>query len=197
MPGSDETEWLPTRESLLSRLKETSADESWREFFETYWKLIYSNARRAGLTNNEAQDVVQETMIALNTHIHSFRVNSELGSFKTWLWHITRSKIVDQLRHRRKDEVIEEALRREVEEKVQVSWDNEWQLNVAEEALRRVQNQANPRMVQAFATYVIQGKPMAETTKLLEMNAAAVYVACMRMKRLIKKEAEKIQKGQI
>src|SRR5580765_2080020 len=65
---------IPTRESLLSRLKETSADESWREFFETYWKLIYNNARRAGLSDNEAQDVVQETMVALMVHIRGFRV---------------------------------------------------------------------------------------------------------------------------
>ena len=37
--GSLDPFLIPTRESLLSRLKERSADESWREFFETYWKL--------------------------------------------------------------------------------------------------------------------------------------------------------------
>jgi RNA polymerase sigma factor (sigma-70 family) len=188
---------IPTRESLLSRLKETSADESWREFFETYWKLIYNNARRAGLSDNEAQDVVQETMIGLMNHIREFQVNRARGSFKTWLWHLTRSKIVDQFRRRQKDAAIEERLREDLEEKIQPAWENEWQLNVAEEAFRRVQKRENPRLVQAFATYVIQGKAASETAKLLEMNVAAVYLASMRVKRMIKKEALKIQEGQI
>jgi len=188
---------IPTRESLLSRIKEKSADESWREFFETYWKLIYNNARRAGLSDNEAQDVVQETMISLMNHIGEFHVDRTRGSFKSWLWHLTRSKIVDQIRRRQKDAAIEEALGKEIEEKIQPAWENEWQLNVAEEAFRRVQVRANPRLVQAFATYVIQGRAVSETAKLLEMNIATVYVDSLRIKQMIKKEALKIQKGQI
>ena len=56
---------IPTRESLLSRLKETSADESWREFFDTYWRLIYHNARKAGLSDEDGQEVVQEVLNVL------------------------------------------------------------------------------------------------------------------------------------
>src|SRR5262245_2326125 len=58
-------ELLPTRESLLSRLRDVSEEGSWREFFELYWKLIYNTARRASLSNTEAEEVVQETMISL------------------------------------------------------------------------------------------------------------------------------------
>ena len=63
---SNETnEFLPTRWSLLSRLKAWDDQQSWREFFDAYWKLIYSTALKAGLTHAEAQGVVQKTVIAI------------------------------------------------------------------------------------------------------------------------------------
>jgi len=41
MPSSRE-EFLPTRWSLLSRLKDWDDQKSWRQFFDTYWRLIYN-----------------------------------------------------------------------------------------------------------------------------------------------------------
>ena len=43
-------EFLPTRRTLLSRLKNREDEQSWKDFFDTYWKLIYGVAIRAGLT---------------------------------------------------------------------------------------------------------------------------------------------------
>jgi len=50
---------IPTQKSLLSRLKNWDDQSSWKTFFDTYWRLIYAFARRAGLGDAEAQDVVQ------------------------------------------------------------------------------------------------------------------------------------------
>ncbi|MBI2924817.1 MAG: sigma-70 family RNA polymerase sigma factor, partial [Verrucomicrobia bacterium] len=55
--------FLSTRRSLITRLKNWDDQEGWREFFQTYWKLIYSVAVKSGLTNEEAEDVVQETVV--------------------------------------------------------------------------------------------------------------------------------------
>ena len=62
-PSIDEL--LPTRQSLLSRLRDWDDQESWREFFDTYWRLIHGLALKCGLTDAEAQDVVQETMVSV------------------------------------------------------------------------------------------------------------------------------------
>ena len=51
-------ELIPTRDSLLSRLKDWRDDDSWRDFFNTYWKLLHGVALKAGLTEEEAQEVV-------------------------------------------------------------------------------------------------------------------------------------------
>ena len=53
------------RASLLGRLKDWEDQTSWREFFDTYWRLIYTVARKAGLTAAEAQDVVQDTSLVV------------------------------------------------------------------------------------------------------------------------------------
>src|SRR5579864_1571102 len=93
-------EFIPTRYTLLSRLQNWEDNESWKDFFDTYWRLIYSVARKSGLTEVEAQDVVQETVISVSKHIHKFRRDCKLGSFKGWLRNLTRWRIADQLRKR-------------------------------------------------------------------------------------------------
>ena len=42
VPSSDSGDSLRTRQSLLTRLKDWDDHASWREFVNTYWKLIYS-----------------------------------------------------------------------------------------------------------------------------------------------------------
>src|SRR6185295_98215 len=84
---------LPTRQSLLSRLRDCEDQEGWREFFDTYWRLIYKVAREAGLDESRAQDVVQTTFIYLARRMPLFRYDRARGSFKAWLLRVTRSRI--------------------------------------------------------------------------------------------------------
>src|SRR6266853_6318316 len=93
-------ELIPTRATLLERLKNWQDQSSWQDFFDTYWKLIYGVARKAGLIEAEAQDVVQETMMAVDRHMPNFKYDPAIGSFKAWLLNMTRWRIVDQLRKR-------------------------------------------------------------------------------------------------
>src|SRR5262245_50894794 len=93
-------ELIPTRDSLLSRLKDWQDDASWRDFFNTYWKLVYGVALKAGLTEQEAQEVVQETVITVSRRIAEFKYDPAICSFKTWLLNLTRWRIIDQVRKR-------------------------------------------------------------------------------------------------
>src|ERR1700745_2484349 len=88
----------PTRSTLLRRLRNWEDQESWRDFFDTYWKLIYAVAVKAGLSDADARDIVQETMVpaAKGLQAGSFRTGG--GSFKAWLLLITRRRIADHLR---------------------------------------------------------------------------------------------------
>src|SRR5882762_345051 len=92
---------IPTRRSLLIRLKNLDDQESWKDFFDTYAKLIYGVAIKAGLTDAEAKEVVQETVIGVCRNMGEFEYDRKKGTFKSWLLHSARWRITDQLRHRR------------------------------------------------------------------------------------------------
>src|SRR5215510_6020274 len=91
---------IPTRKSLLNRLKDWEDQESWQDFFDTYWKLIYGVAAKAGLSDDEAQEVVQETIIRVARKMPNFKYDPAVGSFKSWLLHTTDWCINDQFRKR-------------------------------------------------------------------------------------------------
>ena len=79
----DDSGSLATRASLLGRLKNWDDAESWEEFTQTYSRLIYNVARQAGLTEDEARDVVQETLLGVAKKINEFESSPERGSFKS------------------------------------------------------------------------------------------------------------------
>src|SRR5215472_10696686 len=97
MPHSES---IPTRASLLQRLKDLDDQSSWREFYDLYHDLIFSVARRAGLNELEAGEVVQTTLISVARKMPGFTYDPAKDSFKGWLLTVIRWRIRDQLAKR-------------------------------------------------------------------------------------------------
>ena len=57
--------YAKTRKSLIARLENWEDQRTWDEFYQTYWKLIYSVGIKAGLRHDEAFDTVQETILSI------------------------------------------------------------------------------------------------------------------------------------
>src|SRR5678815_2272618 len=89
---------LLTRRTLLSRLRNLDDQESWRTFFDLYWRLLYNVARKSGMDDAGAQEIVQETVIAVARQMPEFRYDRTRGTFRQWLLRITRRRIIDHLR---------------------------------------------------------------------------------------------------
>ena len=87
-----------TRQSLLLRLKDHQDQDGWREFFETYWRLIYSVCIKAKLSESEAEEIVQDTMVSISKEMPSFRYDRSKGSFRSWLLTIVRRRLIDRNR---------------------------------------------------------------------------------------------------
>src|SRR5262249_33855244 len=100
-----EEEFIPTRTSLLRRLKNWDDNKSWEEFFNTYGKMIYSVVRRSPVKVKEAdcEDLVQETIIAVAKRMPGFHYDPKIGSFKSWLMTIIRRRIIDYSRKHKHD----------------------------------------------------------------------------------------------
>ena len=198
-------EFIPTRYSLLSRLQDREDNESWKEFFDTYWRLIYSVARKAGLTETEAQEVVQETVISVAKDIEKFRRDRRLGSFKGWLRNLTRWRIADQLRKRTRLAEDPEAgdtgggaglskAWEGADEQAEARWEEEWQANLLQSAIERVKKRVREEHYQMFELQVVREWPVRKVAETLGVSAAQVYLAKHRVSALIKKEARALQK---
>lgn len=191
---------IPTRRSLLSRLRNWEDQESWKVFFDTYWKLIYNAAVRAGLTDAEAQDVVQETVIAVSKRIPEFVYDPTKGSFKSWLMCQTRWRIAAQFRKRLPVETIRFGPHGSMETTIlehvpdttvsllDALWDEEWERNLIEAALRRLKTKVEPKHYQIFDLCVRRKWTPAKIAKALKINRAKIYVVKHRVGHLFKKE---------
>ena len=201
-------DYLPTRTSLLRRMKQWDDQESWRDFFNTYWKLIYGAAVKAGLNDAEAQDVVQDTVIAVAKKIEDFKYDPEIDSFKGWLLYLTRKRIALHYRKRERDrggkgaEPLPSASELEripdpAGVDIEAIWNEEWETSIADAALARVKEQVNPKQFQIFNFYVLKQWPVAEVAKTLGVSVAQVYLAKHRIASLVQKEVKRLQNGVI
>ncbi len=198
-------ELIPTRATLIQRLKNWQDQSSWQEFFDTYWKLIYGVAIKGGLTGAEAQDVVQETMISVAKHMPTFEYNPAIGSFKTWLLNMTRWRITDQLRKRGpfagQSPSEETTTRTRTVDKVidpaghdlDALWNAEWEKTLLDAALAKVKRQLDPQKYQVFDLYVNKGWPPEKVAATFGLSVDNVYLIKHRTTELIKEEIKKLE----
>lgn len=84
-----------TRESLLASLNSPAAEDGWREFAAIYRPLVYRVAVAKGLQHADAEDLTQEVLAVVERSLDSF--DSARGSFRSWLYQITRNLVVNHL----------------------------------------------------------------------------------------------------
>jgi len=189
---------LSTRYSLLSRLQNWDDEDSWKDFFDTYWRLIYSVALKAGLTESEAQEVVQETVISVAKGIHKFQRDPAKGSFRGWLRNVTQWRIIDQLRKRSPGEADETEqdfgdIAAPGSSDLETLWDKEWQTNIFEAAIDRVKRKVKEEHFQIFHLHVLKQLPVAEVAQTLGVSVAQVYLIKHRISAMIKKEIQGLE----
>ena len=200
-------DFIPTRYSLLSRLQNRDDQDSWKDFFDIYWRLIYSIALKSGLTEAEAQDAVQETIICVAKDIEKFKRDRTLGSFKGWLRNLTRWRIADQLRKREPVAPAENTPPAEnasppglaeipdpADADLEKIWEEEWQANLMAAAAERVKRRVREEHYQMFDLNVMRQWPASKVAKALGVNIAQVYLAKHRMLALIRKEVRLLEK---
>jgi len=197
---------IPTRKSLLGRLKDFEDNESWRDFFDTYWRLIYGFATQRGLNHEEAQEVVQETVVAVAKSIGKFNYDPQVCAFKTWLLGVTRSKIANQFARRARhggvvssppDESSGTGLLGRIPDEQGAqwdkAWDEEWQKNLMDAAVQRVKRRVSIEQYQMFDLFVLKQWPARDVARTLGVTIAHVYVSKHRLSKLIRKEFEALE----
>ena len=193
---------LVTRASLLGRLKNWEDAKSWEEFAQVYSRLIRAVAFKAGLTESEAKDVEQETLLCVAKTIHEFESNPARGTFKSWLLNLTRWRIADQFRLRdpaaassaqtsdgspTRTPTVERIPGRD---NLDAEWEIEWKRNIVETALARVGRKVKPKHLQIFDLYAMRHWPAGKVARELGVTRLQVYLVNHRLTKLMKREVD-------
>jgi RNA polymerase sigma-70 factor (ECF subfamily) len=202
---------LPTRASLINALADPGTAR-WNEFHQSYRGLILGVAQRAGLNQHEAEEALQDTLLAVAEKMPNFQYDPAKDSFKGWLLQITRWKIADQFRkrarHAKRTAPSDDdhtqitaggSVTRNPAHLAQASgnfdliWDSEWQQLRIAEALARVKRQVNPAHYAIYHLHVIEEKSVTEVCRTLGVNRAQIYLAKHRVGAALRKELARSQ----
>ncbi len=215
---------IATRASLLDRLRDCQDQASWQEFFDTYWRLIYTVATKAGLSDAEAQDVVQETVISVAKNVGEFRYDPKVCSFKTWMLRMTRWRIMDRIRRREReaaclghrvhlghaegsagvppphDDATDrtatlERLPDPAGVNLEKIWDEEWRETTLAAAMESIRQRISPEQFQMFHLYAVKQLPVTQVARMVGVSIPSVYLAKHRVAAQLKREVQRLEAG--
>jgi RNA polymerase sigma factor (sigma-70 family) len=183
------TDDLRTRASLLARLGDATDCTAWQEFVELYGGLVYGFARNRGLQDADAADLTQEVFLAVSRAAGHWEYDRRRGTFRGWLYGITRNKVAKFLQRRRHLPVAggDADARERLNEQPspgpdpEAAWEQEFRQRLFRLAAAKVQNDFAPNTWQAFWRTAVKGRRAAEVAAELDLSVGAVYMARSRV----------------
>jgi RNA polymerase sigma-70 factor (ECF subfamily) len=188
-----------TRPSLLVRIRDANDREAWRQFVDIYAPLIYGFCRKRGLQDADAADITQDVFRAVGVAAPSWNYDPNRGSFRGWLFTVTRNKINDFFDRKQSRGTGDTATQQFLEQQPDTSadetdWQREAQQRIFTWAAERVRPEFQPATWNAFWQVAVEGKSGEEAAQTLNMSVGAVYVAKSRVLARLKREVEQFEK---
>ncbi len=194
------TESLETRASLLIRIRDPKDDASWREFVRLYAPLVYGFARRRGLQDADAADLVQDVLQQAATAVGRLEYDRERGTFRSWLFRVVRNRLNNWLRAQRPtdrgtgDSDMQVMLEHEAAPAGdEDQWDQEYERRVFAFAAEQTRPEFEPTSWQAFWRTAVEGKTPVETADALGITVGAVYIAKSRVIARIRQKVQDLE----
>lgn len=201
---------LATRLSLLERLKRSSANPDWQAFYDKYCAVIVSFARKQGLDDHSADDVLQETVMVVMRKLPAFEYVPQQSCFRSWLLTIVAYKVRESRRRSHMDRLIsmdaesgeggEPLHERFASEEPDASENVEqaWRTSLIEEALQQVLGdpRTKPETIEVFRACALEGRPVAEVAARFGIKDNAVYQIKNRMMARLNEIIASMEKAQ-
>jgi RNA polymerase sigma factor (sigma-70 family) len=189
-----------TRASLLVQIRDGANHGAWQEFVQLYGPVVYGFARKRGLQDADAADLMQEVMRSISAAIGRLDYDRNQGTFRGWLFTITRNKVFNFLSARRIRPVAsgDTSTNRMLETHPDAGdgndeWELEYQRRVAALAMERVKGEFQENTWRAFWLTAVEGVAVADVAKQVGLSAGAIYVAKSRVLARLKEEVEAVR----
>jgi RNA polymerase sigma-70 factor (ECF subfamily) len=190
-----------TRTSLVLQLRDPGNHPAWQEFARLYGPVIYGFARKRGLQDADAADMMQDVLRSVSGAIGTLDYDRKRGTFRGWLFTITRNKIFNFLSARKirpqgsGDTTTNKLLDQEpAADGGEDAWELEYQRRLASIAMEKIKSEFQEKSWQAFWLTAVDGVGAAEVSKQLGMSTGAIYVAKSRVLARLKEEVETLRK---
>jgi len=181
-----------TRSSVIRAVADTENEAAWNRLFNLYAGFVFSIARRKGLNDTDADDMVQMVFTDLARNLPTFKYDREKGRFRSYLTGLVNWRVMDRLKAVKRDA----ELKANFWEEVKAADGNddfserEWQAAAMEEALRRMKPSVSPEHYAAFVASAVEGQDTDVVTKLYGISRDSLYQI---RKRLTAKLHEKLE----
>jgi RNA polymerase sigma-70 factor (ECF subfamily) len=178
-----------TSPSLLERIRNPAEQEAWALFVRLYTPLIFYWARRVGLAEPDAADLVQEVLAALIQKLPEFTYDRG-KSFRGWLRTVTLNKWRDLQRRQaaRPAEPVENLADLAVADPAENFWEQEYQEHLVNRALELMKTDFQPTTWKACWEHLVQDRPAAEVARELGISVDSVYAAKSRVLRRLRQQ---------
>lgn len=174
---------------------------AWQQFLTLYGPIVYGFARKRGLQDADAADLMQEVMRSVSTSIGRLDYDPRQGSFRGWLFTMTRNKVYNFLSARRirpqgsGDTATNQMLDTHPEGNDGADlWEVEYQRRLAAMAMERIKSEFQANTWQAFWLTAVEGASTADASKQTGLSSGAVYVAKSRVLARLKQEVESLRR---
>jgi RNA polymerase sigma factor (sigma-70 family) len=184
-----------TRLTLLVRLRDGRDRQAWSDFVDLYSPVVYGFARRQGLQDADAADLVQEVLRSVERSLADY--DRQKGRFRSWLMTVVRRRLCDFRAGRAREVVgsgdtgVLKHLDQVVsEDELEPIWEQEYRQSVFRLAVARIRDAFEESTWQAFWRTSVDGKSTREVAQSLGMSEGAVYIAKSRVLARLKRQVE-------
>jgi RNA polymerase sigma-70 factor (ECF subfamily) len=186
-----------TRPSLLIRLRDSQDRAAWSQFVEVYAPLIYGFARKHGLQDADAADLMQEVLRSVTGAAGRLEYDPERGSFRGWLFTVVRNKLRNflaspQRRWQGTGDTDALKLLQSVPNEEQ-QWDQAYEQRLFAWAAEQVRGGFQEATWQAFWRTAVEGRSAREAAEALGMSVGAVYIARSRVLARLREQVQQLQ----
>ena len=182
---------------MLNRLKQTADPSEWDRLYELYAPLLNTWLRKYDVQPNDADDLIQQVLMAVSKDLKSFDHNGRPGAFRSWLRTILVYRLRNFWRARRRQPSpggrdVERQLRQLEDPGSELSriWNQDHDRFVARQLMRLVEPSFAPSTWLAFYRVAIEGNRPDQVATELGISVNTVFIAKSRVLSRLRQEAE-------
>ena len=187
-----------TSYSLIERVGDLSDGASWTEFLRIYQPVVYRMARRRGLQDADAQEIIQQVFSSVSRSIDGWEAGADKPPFRAWLTTVTRNAITKALVRQPKDRatgsttVAEQLNALPLRDEASLEFVQETQREIVHWCKEQIRAEFTDTTWEIFWKTAVEAIPAAEVAQQTGRSVGAVYVARHRVLTRLKQRVAEV-----